>query len=148
MSYTDNVANFMGSINELEGINFQDLEAVAPDAIKKVRSQPNSPLESRESSPIRYQNHTSGASLSVPTVSTSATTSSNYVTNGSNGINGYASHTTKNGLNGYSAQNGFDDYSDDEYIDTVDVSNICFEAFFKNSNENLTNFPTFRTMRI
>lgn len=44
MSYTDNVAEFMGSINELDGIDVQDLEAIAPDAIKKVRSQPNSPF--------------------------------------------------------------------------------------------------------
>lgn len=44
MSYTDNVAEFMGSINELDGVDVDDLEAVAPDAIKKVRSQPNSPF--------------------------------------------------------------------------------------------------------
>lgn len=44
MSYTDNVANFMGSIGELDGVSVEDLEAVAPDAIKKVRSQPNSPF--------------------------------------------------------------------------------------------------------
>lgn len=44
MSYTDNVAEFMGSINELDGVDVDDLEAVAPDAIKKVKSQPNSPF--------------------------------------------------------------------------------------------------------
>lgn len=44
MSYTDNVAQFMGSISELDGVNVDDLEAVAPDAIKKVRSHPNSPF--------------------------------------------------------------------------------------------------------
>lgn len=44
MSYTDNVAEFMGSINELNGIDVGDLEAVAPDAIKKVKSHPNSPF--------------------------------------------------------------------------------------------------------
>lgn len=44
MSYTDNVADFMGSISELDGVSVDDLEAVAPDAIKKVRSQPNSPF--------------------------------------------------------------------------------------------------------
>lgn len=44
MSYTDSVAEFMGSIDELEGVDVDDLEAVAPDAIKKVRSQPNSPF--------------------------------------------------------------------------------------------------------
>lgn len=44
MSYTDNVAEFMGSISELDGVDVDDLEAVAPEAIKKVKSQPNSPF--------------------------------------------------------------------------------------------------------
>lgn len=44
MSYTDNVADFMGSISELDGVSVEDLEAVAPEAIQKVRSQPNSPF--------------------------------------------------------------------------------------------------------
>lgn len=44
MSYTDNVADFMGSVNELDGVDVDDLEAVAPDAMKKVRSNPNSPF--------------------------------------------------------------------------------------------------------
>ena len=44
MSYTDNVADFMGSISELDGVNVDDLEAVAPEAIQKVRSKPNSPF--------------------------------------------------------------------------------------------------------
>lgn len=44
MSYTENVAEFMGSISELDGIDVDDLEAVAPEAIKKVKSQPNSPF--------------------------------------------------------------------------------------------------------
>lgn len=44
MSYTENVAEFMDSVSELDGIDVDDLEAVAPEAIKKVRSQPNSPF--------------------------------------------------------------------------------------------------------
>lgn len=44
MSYTDNVADFMGSINELDGVELNDLEAVAPEIMKKVRSNPNSPF--------------------------------------------------------------------------------------------------------
>ncbi|CAO1352354.1 unnamed protein product [Diamesa serratosioi] len=55
MSYTDNVANFMGSIDELDNISVEDLQLVAPEAIKKVRSRPNSPFHSRETSPIRSE---------------------------------------------------------------------------------------------
>lgn len=45
MSYSDKVANFLEApTNELDGINFDDLELVAGDVLEKVRSQPNSPL--------------------------------------------------------------------------------------------------------
>lgn len=44
MSYTDNVADFMGSISELDGVSVDDLEAVAPETIQKARSHPNSPF--------------------------------------------------------------------------------------------------------
>lgn len=44
MSYTDNVAEFMDSVGELDSVDLDDLEAVAPEVIKKVRSQPNSPF--------------------------------------------------------------------------------------------------------
>lgn len=47
MSYTDNVADFYGSINELENVNIDDLALVAPETINKQRSDPNSPLHSR-----------------------------------------------------------------------------------------------------
>jgi hypothetical protein len=53
MSYTDNVADFYGSINQLDNVSVEDLALVAPDAIKKARSNPNSPLHSRDASPSR-----------------------------------------------------------------------------------------------
>ncbi|KAJ3636768.1 hypothetical protein MTP99_000281 [Tenebrio molitor] len=56
MSYSDKVANFLEApTNELECVNMllEDLELVAGDVLEKVRSQPNSPLASREASPIR-----------------------------------------------------------------------------------------------
>jgi len=98
MSYTDNVADFMGSISELNGIDVDDLEAVAPEAIKKVRSHPNSPFASREASPIRvphrngYVNGTNNDSL----------------VNGNSfsDVDFHSGHTTE--------------HSDDEYIDTVE----------------------------
>lgn len=53
MSYTENVADFYGSINELDNVSIEDLALVAPAAIKKERSNPHSPLHSRETSPTR-----------------------------------------------------------------------------------------------
>lgn len=53
MSYTENVADFYGSIGELDNVSLEDLQLVAPEAIKKARSNPNSPLHSRDTSPMR-----------------------------------------------------------------------------------------------
>lgn len=44
MSYTDNVAQFMGSIGELDGVDVNDLETVAPEVMKVAKSYPNSPF--------------------------------------------------------------------------------------------------------
>lgn len=53
MSYTENVADFYGSINELDNVSMEDLALIAPAAIQKERSNPHSPLHSRETSPTR-----------------------------------------------------------------------------------------------
>ncbi|CAH1116497.1 unnamed protein product [Phaedon cochleariae] len=54
MSYSDKVANFLEApTDELEAINMEDLELIAGDVMERVRSQPNSPLGSREVSPVR-----------------------------------------------------------------------------------------------
>lgn len=96
MSYTENVADFYGSINQLDNISFDDLQLVAPEVIKKERSNPNSPLNSRETSPARTVD-------SIP--------SGVYT-------NGYQ--------NGYSLSTTTDTSDDDEYIDTVEVSTTPF----------------------
>lgn len=121
MSYTDNVAQFMGSFDELNGVNFDDLEAVAPEIMKKARSHPNSPFASRESSPIRP--NFAGEGL-VPKE------------NGINGsdipiyTNGHSETNGNGNLNGNGYTNGhITEHSDDEYIDTVDVR-FYFNYFF------------------
>lgn len=81
MSYTDNVADFYGSISQLDNVSVNDLQLVAPDAIKKARSNPSSPLHSRDGSPSSSKGY-------------------------QNGFNHSATDTE----------------SDDEYIDTVEVS--------------------------
>nr|CAH7717888.1 unnamed protein product [Callosobruchus chinensis]CAH7751913.1 unnamed protein product [Callosobruchus chinensis] len=67
MSYSDKVANFLEApTDELETISMDDLELVAGDVLERVRSQPNSPLASREASPIRFGSRTSLPSSSSP----------------------------------------------------------------------------------
>jgi hypothetical protein len=105
MSYTDNVANFMGSITELENVNVSDLNMVAPEAIKKVRSRSNSPLASRDTSPVRTVPNgviSKSELQNIPSISQAAT-----LVNGYHQQNGHASES---------------DMSDDEYIDIVDDS--------------------------
>lgn len=59
MSYTDNVANFLGSLGSFyDAVPVEDLELLVGNVIERVRSQPgsplrNSPLTSREASPHR-----------------------------------------------------------------------------------------------
>lgn len=142
MSYTDNVAEFMGSISELNGIDVGDLEAVAPDAIKKVKSHPNSPfgkqlskiyiknsdflnrffcnflvlLASREASPIRtsYRNGNGTAFNEIV---------NHVLTNGN--------HSTENLYTNGHGISSLNDPSDDEYIDTVEVCvYICSFAYY------------------
>lgn len=97
MSYTENVANFVGSINELDNVNFDDLETVAPEIMKKAKSHPNSPFASRGNSPRHGSSPQNGLS------------------------NGYDSNDDNN--ENYLNRNGHViDHSDDEYIDTVEDS--------------------------
>ncbi|XP_026480952.1 acyl-CoA-binding domain-containing protein 5-like [Ctenocephalides felis] len=60
MAYTDNVASFIQSVEGVEGLSLDMLEAVAPNAIQKVRSTPASPITSREVSPIRDEKLVNG----------------------------------------------------------------------------------------
>ncbi|KAL3285706.1 hypothetical protein HHI36_000236 [Cryptolaemus montrouzieri] len=62
MSYSDNVANFLEAPSkELHSVNLNDLELVAGDVMQRVRSQPNSPIASRDGSPI-HMNSRPGSS--------------------------------------------------------------------------------------
>ncbi|PNF29158.1 hypothetical protein B7P43_G11862 [Cryptotermes secundus] len=59
MSYTDNVANFLGSLGSFyDAVPVEDLELLVGNVLERVRSQPGSPLSgsplaSREASPHR-----------------------------------------------------------------------------------------------
>ncbi|XP_066593510.1 acyl-CoA-binding domain-containing protein 5-B isoform X2 [Prorops nasuta] len=65
MSYTDNVANFLGSLDSFyESVPAEDLELLVGPVLERMRSQPGSPLSgsplgSRSTSPHRVPNTTS-----------------------------------------------------------------------------------------
>lgn len=97
------------------GVSISDLEMVAPEAIQKVRSRPNSPLASRDTSPAR---------ASPVTPSLPVTAALQPLTNGFHHSTVVKPAPLTNGY--YHYQNGTgsaqSDLSDDEYIDTVDDS--------------------------
>lgn len=113
MSYTDNVANFLeygsgnGNDSSDSGVSLNDLEMVAPEAIQKVRSRPNSPIASRDTSPVRAS--------PVPLVSQQQPAPL---------VNGFHAKPLTNGYHHYTngGSGTQSDLSDDEYIDTVEDS--------------------------
>ncbi|XP_018575706.1 acyl-CoA-binding domain-containing protein 5 [Anoplophora glabripennis] len=67
MSYSDKVANFLEApTNELDTINMDDLELIAGDVMERVRSLPNSPLASREASPVRFGSNAGSSASPSP----------------------------------------------------------------------------------
>lgn len=60
MSFTDNVAEFMGSIGEIQNVDVNDLDLVAPEIMAYARSVPGSPFASREASPQRTPSYVNG----------------------------------------------------------------------------------------
>ncbi|XP_057321550.1 acyl-CoA-binding domain-containing protein 4 [Microplitis mediator] len=73
MSYTDNVANFLGSLDSFyESVPAEDLELLVGPVIERIRSQPGSPLSgsplgSRETSPQRVRNSSRHITSSLET---------------------------------------------------------------------------------
>jgi hypothetical protein len=106
MSLTDSVADFMGSIHELGNVNFGDLELVAPEIIKEVKSRSNSPEKSNSS--------TTNINNNVVT-----TKENGYAHTNGDLTNGHH-HPHHQGLtNGHA--NGFDS-DEDQFYDSVEVS--------------------------
>lgn len=106
MSYTENVANFMGSVSELDSINLDDLEAVAPGIMKVAQSHPNSPFSSRCNSP-------------QPGLTANGDHHPNGLANGSGGES-----ETDTFMISKSHHSQTIDQSDDEYTDTVESFNF------------------------
>ncbi|XP_011637128.1 acyl-CoA-binding domain-containing protein 5 isoform X2 [Pogonomyrmex barbatus] len=82
MSYTDNVATFLGSLDSFyESVPAEDLELLVGPVLERIRSQPGSPLSgsplaSRETSPHRVCNTSRHITSSLETSPTSSRTAS------------------------------------------------------------------------
>lgn len=103
MSFNENVADFVGSLGQLEKVDFGDLETVAPEApiIKMAHTHPDSPYISRTNSP----SHGSPSPI--------------------NGLTASNLYFNQNGRSSASL-----DQSDEEYIDTVEVRKHFFHKTF------------------
>lgn len=62
MSFTENVQDFVGSLQGLENINLDELEMIAPGMKQLAESHPNSPFNSRTNSP----HHGSSSNIVIP----------------------------------------------------------------------------------
>ncbi|XP_076642238.1 uncharacterized protein LOC143353044 isoform X2 [Halictus rubicundus] len=82
MSYTDKVANFLGSLDTFyESVPQEDLELLVGPVLERIRSQPGSPLSgsplaSRETSPHRVCNMTRHIASSLETSPASSNSAS------------------------------------------------------------------------
>lgn len=136
MSFTENVQNFVGKLDDLGNINLDELELVSPGMRELAESHPNSPFHSRTNSPQHGASSNTETPVTVApvTAATTTTTEEQPLTNGhvtpplTNGFaektsNGYGSaHDTSNAHN-YTNNSSVAivEPSDDEYDDPYDT---------------------------
>ncbi|XP_064556904.1 acyl-CoA-binding domain-containing protein 5 [Drosophila montana] len=130
MSFTENVQNFVGSLEGLTNINLDELELISPGMRELAESHPNSPFHSRTNSP-QHGSSSNGVGVGVvdaPIVAASTETLTNGhmtpLTNGytSKTSNGYAAHDTSSN-NNYTNNSSVAivEPSDDEYDDPYET---------------------------
>ncbi|XP_037957270.1 acyl-CoA-binding domain-containing protein 5 [Teleopsis dalmanni] len=157
MSFTVNVQDFVGSLSDLDNINLDELEMVAPGMRELAESHPNSPFNSRTNSPQHGVSTNSG--------STNLNNNAEPTANG-HVMTSYACEPNNNDIIGTDAtvppfsvqnqsavtdtniipstytsplasiinmSNGNIDQSDDEYADPLDVQSEFVEAMAHNS---------------
>lgn len=113
MSYTENVANFIGSLDSFyESVPVQDLELIVGPVLERIRAQADSSLSgssvgSRETSPIRKKENNQVFINSLGTSTES--------------INSLNTHQTEN-------------ETEDEYIDTESAPASFQQKYFKSYN--------------
>ncbi|KAH8412872.1 hypothetical protein KR009_006385 [Drosophila setifemur] len=136
MSFTENVQNFVGSLDGLGNINLDELELVSPGMRELAESHPNSPFHSRTNSP----QHGSSSSVEVEMEAPLAS-SETIKENGPSVVltNGHTSPSLTNGYVGKSDYTGNSSVaivepSDDEYDDPYDLSHELTQAIAQNTD--------------
>lgn len=136
MSFTENVQNFVGKLDDLGNINLDELELVSPGMRELAESHPNSPFHSRTNSP-QHGASSNGLAEGAETPVTATTTTTESLTNGhmtpilptpltngyvSKASNGYGAHDTSTQHN-YTSNSSVAivEPSDDEYDDPYDT---------------------------
>ncbi|XP_062121395.1 acyl-CoA-binding domain-containing protein 5 [Drosophila sulfurigaster albostrigata] len=124
MSFTENVQNFVGSLDGLGNINLDELELVSPGMRELAESHPNSPFHSRTNSP----QHGSSSNEDITATETPVASTNGHATPLSNGYasklsNGYGEPTTTTTSHNYTHNSSVAivDPSDDEYDDPYDT---------------------------
>ncbi|EDW03092.1 acyl-CoA-binding domain-containing protein 5 [Drosophila grimshawi] len=132
MSFTENVQNFVGSLDGLTNINLDELELVSPGMRELAESHPNSPFHSRTNSP----QHGSSSNVGVadqPQRNTDSLINGHQtpLTNGytSTTSTGYATHNDSTSSSNNNNNNNYTNNSsvaivepsDDEYDDPYDT---------------------------
>eukprot|EP00099_Drosophila_melanogaster_P017782 NP_608729.1 uncharacterized protein Dmel_CG8814 [Drosophila melanogaster] len=144
MSFTENVQNFVGSLDSLGNISLDELELVSPGMKELAESHPNSPFHSRTNSP-QHGSSCNGEPEPEPQATSTAplATSETIKENGhsspplTNGYGpkptaSYTQHDTHNFTSNSSV--AIVDPSDDEYDDPYDLSHELTQAIGQNTD--------------
>ncbi|XP_030381219.1 acyl-CoA-binding domain-containing protein 5 [Scaptodrosophila lebanonensis] len=146
MSFTENVQNFVGSLDGLTNINLDELDLVSPGMRELAESHPNSPFHSRTNSPQHgasansTPNGPESAATSTESASEITATTNGHLTNGYKS-SGYATETsnssnmTNNNSNNYTNNSSVAivEPSDDEYDDPYDMGHEVTLAISRNT---------------
>ncbi|XP_013106526.1 acyl-CoA-binding domain-containing protein 5 [Stomoxys calcitrans] len=140
MSFTENVQNFVGSLQGLENINLDELEMIAPGMKQLAESHPSSPFSSRTNSPqhgsssniiVDEEPLTNGHASSGEEMGVDAQTTIQPQTEQQTAEQSALPETTLNNLSQY---NGNIDPSDDEeYVDPFDIQHELNESLQHNN---------------
>ncbi|EDW77932.1 uncharacterized protein Dwil_GK24284 [Drosophila willistoni] len=153
MSFTENVQNFVGSLDGLGNINLDELELVSPGMKELAESHPNSPFHSRTNSPQHGSScngedeaativdaGTTASLSSTPAEETSTLPKENghispaiVLTNGYSTANGKSSTYHDQSYTNNSSV-AIVDPSDDEYDDPYDLSHELSQAISHNTD--------------